>query len=173
MSPIVCNIDGRRYYTSTTKFYQTSCKDKSWWINQGYNEQKANSLTNYAQKWCNWAIKNNVKHDCVGMSRRAMNDALYGGREHYKKFGWACNVGKDFLSKDRNFKKIPVPPDLKPEDIPKGVIVLYDFGYCYDKNGKALPHGEISDGKGYGLSDGKFKLLKGGKIKPLEIWIPV
>ena len=123
-----------------------------------------------AEEYYKIAKRNGVNGNCVGEVRKAINDVYYGGDLHYEKFNRACNVGKEFLSKDKHFKKINVQGlKLNPKDVPAGVIVLYGPGYS---NGPLsyCGHGEFSDGNGHGLSDCKTQLLK---KEPIEIWIPI
>ena len=62
--------------------------------------------------------------------------------------------------------------NLRKEDIPAGVIVIYGSGYV---SGDTRGHIEVSNGKGQGYSDLTTTLLQnhGRSKKPVEVWIPV
>ena len=155
---------------NTANVSNNNCKNLSWWISQGYNEEKGKQLAASGMKYCKIAKQNGVKGNCVGEVRKAINEVCYNGQTHYKRFGKAYQIGDIFLSNDKNFKKIDVSGmNLSPKDIPAGVIVLYGPGYSNGK-GSYCGHGELSGGDGLGYSDCVTHLLK---KKPTEIWIPV
>lgn len=147
-------------------------KNLSWWKSLGYNEEKGKRLSKECKKWSKYAESHKIKGECVGYVRRGINDAFYGGKQHYKRFGkaWAC--GDQYLSGDSNFKKINITGlHFNPEDVPAGVFVLY-------KNYSSNPcgHGEVSDGNGHGDSDYTSNRLfqcNGKRKEPYQIWIPV
>lgn len=157
----------------TTKPQNTSnnnsdVKNIQWWKSLGYNPQKGKELMNYMR-----GHVTGFKGNCVGVVREGINHVYYGGQEHYKRFRKACNVGKEFLSTDKNFRKVTGLnlANLDPKDIPEGVIIIYGPGYS--RKHPECGHGEVSNGQGRGYSDGITYIKNSGKQKIQELWIPV
>lgn len=143
-------------------------KDIQWWKNLGYNAQKGKELMNYMSQHVTGFTGN-----CVGVVREAINKVYYGGNKHYKSFGKACNVGRDFLSTDKHFKKVTgiELANIDPKDIPEGVVIIYGPGYS--QKHPTCGHGEISNGNGKGYSDGISHIRNSGNRMIQELWIPV
>ena len=80
--------------------------DIEFWKEQGYNEEKGMALAKKAKS----RTRGNSQHQCAAYVRRAINRTFYSNEkgEHYTSFKKACIVGKEFLSNDKNFKKINV-----------------------------------------------------------------
>ncbi|MCM1339996.1 MAG: hypothetical protein NC191_10030 [Muribaculaceae bacterium] len=161
----------RRSTTNNTTDYSTnisSVKNIQWWKDLGYNPQRARQLMNYMR-----GHATGFKGNCVGVVRQAINKVYYGGATHYARFGKACNVGRDFLSKDKHFKKVAGVnlAKINPKDIPEGVIIIYGPGYS--RKHPECGHGEISNGSGRGYSDGITHIKNSGRQTIKELWIPV
>lgn len=139
--------------------------DISWWVAQGFDVEKGKALSDWMVNRVN-GLKEKFTGNCVGIVREGINAIFYNGETHYTRFGKACNVGRDFLSSDSNFKKIS-PEGISPSDIPAGAIIIYGPGYS-TKN-PTCGHGEVSNGQGRGYSDGVTRI----KSNIQEIWIPV
>ena len=146
----------------------SSLKNIQWWKNLGYNPQKGRELMNYMR-----GHVTDFGGNCVGVVREAINRVYYGGSRHYARFGKACNVGRDFLSSDRHFRKVTGVnlASINPKDIPEGVIIIYGPGYS--RKHPTCGHGEISNGNGRGYSDGITHIKNSGSQVIKELWIPV
>ncbi len=145
----------------------SSVKNIKWWLDKGYNPDKGKALLDYARPRAT-----GFRGECVGYVRKAINNVYYNGNTHYKQFGKACNVGRDFLTSDRHFKKITGVElaNINPKDIPEGVFIIYGPGYS--KKHPTCGHGELSDGNGRGYSDGITNIKNAGHQKIQELWIP-
>lgn len=162
---------------STTQ--TSSTKNIQWWIDRGYNPQKGQKLCAATKRHLDAnPIMSNGKRkitgECVGFVRKGINDAFYNGEIHYPQFGKAYLCGEEYLSKDKNFKKLTGidMSQINPADIPEGAIVLYNPGYSSGK-GSYCGHGEVSNGNGQGYSDVLTYLRNSGNKTIREIWLPV
>lgn len=154
--------------TATKPKTLSSTKNIQWWVNLGYNKQKGKELMNFMRPKAT-----GFNGNCVGVVRQAINHVYYNGAKHYTQFGKACNVGRDFLSTDSNFKKVTGVDlaSINVKDIPEGVIIIYGPGYS--KKHPTCGHGEISDGNGKGYSDGITHIKNEGNRTIKELWVPV
>lgn len=157
----------------------SSTKNIQWWIDKGYNPQKGQKLCAATKRHLDSnPIMSNGKRkitgQCVGFVRKGINDAFYNGTTHYTQFGKAYLCGEQYLSKDKNFKKLTGidMAQINPADIPEGAVVLYNPGYSNGK-GSYCGHGEVSNGNGKGYSDVLTNLRNSGNKTIREIWLPV
>jgi hypothetical protein len=152
----------------------SAVKNLSWWKQQGYNEEKGKQLAANTKKRSEALKAEGVTRQCGRGVRLGLNDTFYGGSTHYAGFGYANQTGDTDLCHDKNLKKIDVSGmHLSKEDIPAGVIVIYQsYSSGQDKD---KGHIEVSDGNGHGYSDLTTTLLQnhGVRKEPKEIWIPV
>lgn len=158
----------------------SSTKNLQWWIAKGYNPTKGKKLCAATKQHldANPIMSNGkrkVRGQCVGYVRKGINDAFYGGSEHYSNFGKAYLCGEKYLSQDKNFKKLTGVnlAQINPADIPEGAVVIYNPGYTNSKLGKICGHGEVSNGNGQGYSDCLTRLKNSGRQSIREIWLPV
>ncbi len=155
-------------------------RNMQWWLAQGYNPEKGRRLCQATKRHLDSNPKQangkrKIRGQCVGFVRKGINDAFYGGKQHYRSFELACTCGEKYLSKDPNFKKI-TGIDLAsiiPSEIPEGAVVIYHPGYSNSAASQIAGHGEVSNGKGYGYSDCLTFLKNNNKQRIKEIWIPV
>ncbi len=164
--------------TNTTSASLSSTKNIQWWIDKGYNPQKGQKLCAATKKHLDSNPimsngKRKISGECVGFVRKGINDAFYNGSEHYARFGKAYLCGEQYLSKDKNFKKLTGVDmsKINPADIPEGAVVLYNPGYSSGK-GSYCGHGEVSNGNGKGYSDVLTNLKNSGNKTIREIWLP-
>lgn len=160
--------------------YMSSTRNLQWWIDRGYNQDKGKKLCTAVKRHLDGNPKmangkRKVRGQCVGFVRRGINDAFYGGAEQYTSFGKAHLCGEQYLSKDKNFKKLTGVDmsQINPADIPEGVVVLYYPGYSNSAASQVCGHGEVSNGNGKGYSDCLTFLKNKGKQRIKEIWLPV
>ncbi len=166
--------------TSSTSNGKRISRNMQWWLAQGYNPEKGKRLCQATKRHLDSNPKQadgkrKIRGQCVGFVRRGINDAFYGGIQHYSAFERACTCGEKYLSKDPNFKKI-TGIDLAsviPSEIPEGAVIIYHQGYSNSAASQIAGHGEVSNGQGMGYSDCLTYLKNNNKQRIKEIWIPV